>query len=190
MHIDQLKAFGSSNIVICAIFGEDGSLKYGNEFYQRLFKGTLGEHYNKFASPKDHARIQATCLQARLNPGQLFTCSIKAITTGHVWSVFMFEMFVCEDGSIGVAAVKVPDDILEDGADADMLRVRMREIAFIQSHEFRPPLARILGLSDIIADSNDIAEIKSYALLMRSSAKELDRQHAEVIKRTNPKSDG
>lgn len=190
MHIDHLTALGNSNLVICAIFAGDGSLTYGNDLYKRLFKGTIGEHYNKFASPKDHARIVETCRQARQNPGQLFTCSITAITTGHIWSVFMFEMFVRDDGTIGVVAVKLPDDILEESADADSLRAQLREIAFIQSHEFRPPVARILGLSSMIADSNDIAEIKSYALLMRSSAEELDRHVAAIVKRTNPKSNG
>lgn len=179
-----IDTLGEANLIICAIFDSSGDLKYGNQIYHRLFKGALGENYLKFIWPTHAQRIEVVCEKARLVPGSLHTCSVKAFTTGHVWALFGFELYVREDGNIGILGVKLPDDLSDDALTKDELQVRLREIAFIQSHEFRPPVARILGLSDMQTASNSLEEIKQYALLMRSSAEELDKFIHEITKRT------
>ncbi len=183
MH-DPLVNLGESELLICSIFDGKGLLLYGNKLYQRLFRGTMGEDWLKFVWPADAHKVESLCLKAKQHPGNLFGTTIKAFTTGHLWAMFAFELYLRDDGNIGVVGVKLPDDVSASQLEADQLRAQLREIAFIQSHEFRPPVARILGLSNMAASSTDMEEIKRYALLMKSSAEEIDKFIHEITTRT------
>lgn len=61
---------------------------------------------------------------------------------------------------------------------------RLREIAFTQSHHVRAPLARIIGLSKLLSDSNEREETKKECLqYLISSADELDGVIKDIVKK-------
>jgi PAS domain S-box-containing protein len=60
----------------------------------------------------------------------------------------------------------------------------LREIAFIQSHEVRKPLANILGVIEILKVSGAITELEIFEHLVES-AKELDQQIRAIVNKTN-----
>lgn len=60
----------------------------------------------------------------------------------------------------------------------------LREIAFIQSHEVRKPLANILGVIEILKVSGAIHELEIWEHLVES-ANELDQQIRVIVNKTN-----
>lgn len=60
----------------------------------------------------------------------------------------------------------------------------LKEIAFMQSHEVRRPLANILGLIEIITFSNVSPEQRSALKMLRKSGEELDQMIKKIVTTT------
>jgi len=60
----------------------------------------------------------------------------------------------------------------------------LRDIAFIQSHEVRRPLANILGVIEVLNNSNSVNNKEIFDHLIES-ANELDMQIRSIVKKTN-----
>jgi PAS domain S-box-containing protein len=60
----------------------------------------------------------------------------------------------------------------------------LREIAFIQSHEVRKPLANILGVIEILKYSTAVSELEIFEHLVES-AQDLDQQIRSIVSKTN-----
>ncbi len=60
----------------------------------------------------------------------------------------------------------------------------LREIAFIQSHEVRKPLANILGMIEILKNTEAINDLEIFQHLV-DSAHELDQQIRAIVNKTN-----
>ncbi len=60
----------------------------------------------------------------------------------------------------------------------------LRDIAFIQSHEVRRPLANILGVIEVLNSSNSVHNKEIFDHLIES-ANELDMQIRSIVKKTN-----
>lgn len=52
---------------------------------------------------------------------------------------------------------------------------KLREIAWLQSHEVRAPLSNVMGLVDLLEKSEDTAEAQQLLELLKESAAQLDR---------------
>jgi PAS domain S-box-containing protein len=62
----------------------------------------------------------------------------------------------------------------------------LKEIAWIQSHVVRSPLAKILGLIDLMQDEqNSIAERKEFMEYLKSSSLELDEAIRDIVEKAN-----
>ena len=64
----------------------------------------------------------------------------------------------------------------------------LREIAFIQSHELRQPVASIMGTMKLIKDSQQI-EDQEYLSILDDSVNQLDERIKTIVKRINHFSD-
>jgi PAS domain S-box-containing protein len=60
----------------------------------------------------------------------------------------------------------------------------LKDIAFIQSHEVRRPLANILGLIEIITQDNIVGEQKTALKMLKRSAQELDMMIKKIVSTT------
>jgi PAS domain S-box-containing protein len=61
---------------------------------------------------------------------------------------------------------------------------RLREIAWIQSHGVRAPLARIMGLISLIQNHRDDAEVDNVLSMILQSIEELDTLVRTVVRKT------
>jgi PAS domain S-box-containing protein len=77
----------------------------------------------------------------------------------------------------------VTDDILVQEKIKSQNKV-LREIAFIQSHEVRKPLANILGVIEILKHSGAMNGLEIFDHLVES-AQELDQQIRAIVNKTN-----
>lgn len=170
--VEALHHFDQYQGIICAIFSEDGLIIYGNDRFNRLLKNSRGSSMYKFIDPKDARKWEEVIEQCRLNPGKLYACSVMIFCTGHVWERISFEIY-CRNDKFGLVGYKIPKESIKVD-HVDKLEEQLREIAYIQSHEFRAPVARILGISQMSIESNDIQELKNYSLLIRKDAEQLD----------------
>jgi signal transduction histidine kinase len=64
----------------------------------------------------------------------------------------------------------------------------LREIAFIQSHEVRRPLANILGVIEILQQAGTLNGLEIFDLLIES-ANELDQQIRAIVNKANDMDD-
>lgn len=65
----------------------------------------------------------------------------------------------------------------------------LREIAKIQSHEIRRPVANIVGLTELITPNKSAEELKEIITHLRKSAQELDEMVKQIVSKTyNPNS--
>jgi PAS domain S-box-containing protein len=63
---------------------------------------------------------------------------------------------------------------------------KLKEITWMQAHDFRAPLARTLALSDLIEmEANDSKEIKKIASMISKSVTEMDEVLKAIIKKYN-----
>lgn len=78
-------------------------------------------------------------------------------------------------------------DITEDILVQEKIKTQnkvLREIAFIQSHEVRRPLANILGVIEILKTSGAITDLEIFNHL-EESANELDKEIRSIVNKTN-----
>lgn len=169
--VESLRHFDEYNGIICMILNDDATVVFGNKRFNSLFKNSIGKVFSKLIHTDSIDKWNAIIEKCRQLPNTLQAERILAMCTGHVYETIAFEMYF-RDGKIGLVGYKIPIN-----ASAERLsdyKEQLRDIAFIQNHDFRPPVARILGLSSLSVASNDIGELKNYALLMRKDAEQLD----------------
>ncbi|MES2331360.1 MAG: PAS domain-containing protein [Bacteroidota bacterium] len=78
-------------------------------------------------------------------------------------------------------------DITEDILVQEKIKMQnkvLREIAFIQSHEVRKPLANILGVIEILKTTGAMNDLEIFEHLVES-ANELDQQIRAIVNKTN-----
>lgn len=170
--VDSLHTLEQYHGIICIILDDDGTIVFGNRRFDSLFNNSIGSQFQKLL----HASSKASWLELIENctrtPNTLFKGKVLAMCTGHVYERLVFEIYF-QEGKFGIVGYKSID---MDGKfeDLSMYQERMREIAFMNNHGLRAPVARILGVSSLSVISNDIGELKNYALLMRKDAEQLD----------------
>jgi PAS domain S-box-containing protein len=105
---------------------------------------------------------------------------------GIVWWECVFEpIYNAEQVIIGVSYVT--RDITE--RKLNMVKINeqnglLAQIAEIQSHDYRGPVASIIGLMNLISDDNYVAS-KEYLMMLESSVNQLDGKIREVVNLVN-----
>lgn len=86
------------------------------------------------------------------------------------------------------AKLLVLDDItgfIEKQSSIDMQNLRLREIAFTQSHVVRAPLANILAISNLLKEGDVPADLRDLVEMQERSASDLDNAIKGLIERCN-----
>ncbi len=79
--------------------------------------------------------------------------------------------------------VETRSTLEETQASLSNAHITLEEIAHIQSHVIRKPIANILGLSALLESTDSVESIRALVLMIQDSAKELD----DVIKSVSRK---
>jgi hypothetical protein len=170
-----LEEFGNTNVLVCVIINQQGVILNGNTLFNAYFKNAIGKNYLYMVAEECYPEIKEICRKAYHYPGKYFLLQVRARIVGHSWAWFSFEVFYSpDDKAYGLIGVKAAQSVSKDDLLLDRYRTRMQEIAFIQSHEIRGPLSRILMLSDFQKSLDDFEEIKRMSVLIWDASSELD----------------
>ncbi|WP_039937805.1 PAS domain S-box protein [Leptospira terpstrae] len=133
-----------------------------------------------------HDRLLAGFFQAprpmRIGKNQI-TSAIKKDGTEIFVEVSLNGFVVNDTNYVSAIIVDITEKVLADNKIKNQIH-ELKEIARIQSHEIRSPLANILGLIELLdteMPEQTTNEIYSY---LRQSAKELDNLICDIVKRT------
>ena len=95
-----------------------------------------------------------------------------------------------ESGRV-VSIIGTNRNVTEDVLVQEKLKMQnkvLRDIAFIQSHEVRKPLANIMGIIEILNQNGSFNDLEIFNHLVES-AKELDTQIRSIVKKANEMDD-
>ncbi len=144
----------------------DKEMHEGYDFKQSLLPGTEASFYKQFES----------ALQG------IESSEENEITfpTGHnVWYKLSMKPAHDENGNIiGVALSYINIDNYKKSS------IRLKEIAWHQSHKVRKPLSNILGLVNLLKDAELQEKDKEILHLLENSAKELDDIIKDIVTKT------
>jgi len=106
--------------------------------------------------------------------------------SGNIWWDCVFDpVYSTENTIIGVAYVT--RDITEGKLNVEKIKEqnhRLIQIAEIQSHEYRAPVASIMGLMNLIIDDGYVAS-KEYLMMLHTSVNQLDEKIRGVVELVN-----
>ena len=100
------------------------------------------------------------------------------------------SFIIFDDQGQAVRLISSMQDISERVRDLQEIEAQnklLREISWMQAHDVRGPLARIMGLSSLIhADARlSLEESREYIQLIKESADELDQVVKDIIRKSN-----
>lgn len=105
---------------------------------------------------------------------------------GEIWWVIKYEPAFATDGEIIGVSVNSSDvtaGVLHEQKVQSQHR-SLEDIAFIQSHELRRPVATIMGLLELLKTDDRTKEIEEFTLLGRA-ADELDKKIRQIVNYIN-----
>ncbi len=166
---------------------------YLNNRYKQAFNGIhgnlVGQHYSITIHPDDLNICVSVAQQCFRNPEEIFPAIIRKHDGkgGYIFTQWEYKALFDENNNpAGIFCIG--NDITEfmntsmtlqkTTASLDVAKVTLEEIAYIQSHVVRKPIANILGLSMVLQNIDADDSVKSITTMIASSAKELD----EVIR--------
>jgi len=174
----------------------NSTYSYVNNRYRAAFNGLhgnlVGQHYSVTMHPDDLEICQRVSEQCFRFPDRIFPAIIRKHDGKGGFIITQWEykaMFNANREPSGVFCMG--NDITEFmNATIDLqnakeslndAKLTLSQIAYIQSHVVRKPIANIVGLTSIL-DSMDVpADVKSIISMMTDSAKELDKVIQSIV---------
>ena len=194
-HFEQTRALlEHSNFFYMIATNMEGNYSYVNSHYKQQFpyyNELVGQPYHITMHPDDTLVCAEVASKCFANPDQMFPATIRKNDGkgGYVFTQWEYKALFTPDGN--------PDGIFCIGYDistyelekqlrrqreteiGDKKRV-LAEIAFRQSHLVRAPLSNIIGLANVLAQSDGDQNIKNLCQLILESATKLDEAVREI----------
>lgn len=171
---------------------------YLNKKYAKAFNNIhgalVGQHYSKTIHPDDLnvcIDVSKKCFE---NPEKVFPATLRKFDGEGGFIITQWEykaLFDEENNPAGIFCIgnditefiATRSSLEETQASLSDAHVTLDEIAHIQSHVIRKPLANILGLSTLLETTEAEESLRELVLMIKNSARELD----EVIKSVSKK---
>lgn len=198
-HFEAIKQIlDNSGVYYLVMVDMNSRYAYLNKKYLQAFNGIhgnlIGQHYAKTMHVDDTEICKQVSIQCFEHPDQIFPATIRKHDGkgGFVTTQWEYKaVFDAENNPVGVFCIG--NDITEFLAtrfnleqtmkSLSLANLTLEEIAHIQSHVIRKPLANILGLAAILESMEANEGLKDLVAMISESAKELD----EVIKNVSKK---
>lgn len=199
-HFDAIKQIlDDSSVYYLILVDMNSNYAYLNKKYAQAFNNIhgdlVGQHYSKTIHPEDLdvcIRVSQQCFES---PDKVFPAILRKHDGhgGFIITQWEYKVLFDEDqnpagifciGNDITEFVETRSTLEETQASLSDAHVTLDEIAHIQSHVIRKPLANILGLAALL-ENTDAEEdgLRELVQMIRDSAKELD----EVIKSVSKK---
>lgn len=184
------KLLHNSTIYYLIAVNMDSNYSYVNDRYQGVFNNVhgqlVGQHYSITMHPDDLETCRTVANQAFTEPEKIFPAIIRKHDGkgGYVITQWEYKAMFDKDGApagvfcIGHDITEFMKNSIELKDTRDNLtktQFTLEQIAYIQSHVVRKPIANIMGLSSLIDAAELEPAVKSMFELIRESAKELDQ---------------
>lgn len=187
----ELRSFFESSIDCHMLLGKNFELLAFNKAVERMILNAYnkvlvrGTEMGQYVNPKFRDDFYNNYLKALKGTAAF---EQRKINYGNrdIWWVIKYEPAFDPDGEIIGVSVNSSDVTarVEHENTVNVQNQSLQEIAFIQSHELRRPVASIIGLIDLLKDDervNDIEELK----LMEKAVHELDEKIRLVVNYTS-----
>jgi hypothetical protein len=186
----ELRSFFESSIDNHLLLGKEFEVLAFNKAWESYVKACYGlklqrgKHMNAYLHP-DNVEMFYNDYCKALKGTAVFAQRRVSHLTDHVWRIIKFEPAFDGDGKIIGVSVNSTDTTKNVENELIVLAQNksLREIAFIQSHELRRPVASILGLMNLLSMDghlNNIPELQ----LMHKAVEELDGKIRLVVNHT------
>lgn len=176
----------------------DRDIKTGHVDWNRGIRGVFGHKHVKYhvdwwkehIHPEDLPRVDSEfrmLISNQMSKHQVeyrFRCA-----DGRYKTVLDRSFILFDDHGEAVRVIGSMQDITERIQNTKAIEAQdqqLREISWMQAHDLRAPLAKILGLSELIntEDTQSLDEIRKLASLIQVSAKELDQVVKGIIQKS------
>lgn len=167
-------------------FNRTADLLSKEYFNAQLF---IGADFNKYV-PKELGHYFREHFERALAGEKLTTERPVALLNGDViWFEFLYYPVYSEAGDMLGVAMNITNIDARKKAEMKLLQQydRMREIAYLQSHEARAPLSNILGLINVLmlyTEKTNDPEIVQVLELLNVSASRLDTVIQKIVSNT------
>jgi PAS domain S-box-containing protein len=168
----------------------NSNYSYVNNRYHAAFNGVhgnlVGQHYSITMHPEDLDVCRRVSEQCFTYPDRVFPAIIRKHDGKGGFIITQWEykaMFDAEHQPTGIfcmgnditAFMKASMDLEQTKESLIDAKLTLAQIAYIQSHVVRKPIANMLGLT-VILDSMEVPQdVKSVLTMITDSAKELDK---------------
>lgn len=184
------KLLDNSQIYYMISVGMDSTYKYANKRYSRIFErqygNLVGQHYSVTMHKDDTRVCESVSGLAFKFPDRVFPATIRKHDGegGYITTQWDYKAMFDESGQpagvfcIGYDITKFMSQSTELEKTKESLsqtRFTLEEIAYMQSHGVRKPIANILGLSMLLETMEMDASLKNMVDMINESAKELDQ---------------
>ncbi len=167
----------------------DSNYSYLNDRYQRVFEkqhgNLVGKHYSVTIHKDDQEICRSVSEQAFRNPDNVFPAILRKHDGkgGYIITQWEYKAMFDQDNSpagifcIGHDITEYMQNSIELKSARESLhqtKFTLAQIAYIQSHVVRKPIANIMGLN-LLLETMEIEEpLRGIISMINESAKELD----------------
>jgi len=183
----ELRSFFESSIDQHLLLGKKFEILAFNRTWERHVKNSYGLQMQKGLPMvhfihQDNLRIFYRDYQIALNGTAVYDERNLKENGKDYWRVVKFEPAFNADNEIIGVSINVADvnKRVQQETTLKMQDEKLKEIALIQSHEFRKPVASILGLLSLIRLDGRINDMEELPMLEKS-AKELDGKIRQIV---------
>ncbi|GGC60252.1 hypothetical protein GCM10011387_12340 [Pedobacter quisquiliarum] len=196
---DAIKQILDSSAVYYLILVDmNSNYAYLNKKYLKAFNqihgDLIGQHYSKTIHKDDLNICVSVSQQCFAHPDQVFPATLRKHDGHGGFIITQWEykaLFDEHNNPAGIFCignditefVETRSTLEETQASLSNAHITLEEIAHIQSHVIRKPIANILGLSALLESTDSVESVRALVLMIQDSAKELD----EVIKSVSRK---
>ncbi len=179
-----------SEIFSVIITDFEGKYIYVNEVFKKRFAwmnaNFIGQPFSVTVHPEDVEKCNLAAYECMTNPGKIIPIKIRKPVSNegiHEWTDWEFSSFRDKEGNVaGVFCIGYDITNLKIfTAESLIAKFKLKNIAFVQSHEVRAPVATILGLVNLMLKENDPQTNLRYLNGLRESAEKLDQIIHKVV---------
>lgn len=140
-----------------------------------------GEIMLKFVYPTFRKTFENNCIKALNGEHVSVEAKIDYGSKGSIWWDFTFEPAYSKTGEVLGISFNASDVTERKNYEEKVIRQNniLKNIAHIQSHEFRSPVASILGVLKIIEKEGE-GENRKYYKMLESAVKDLDNKIHDI----------
>lgn len=189
-HFEAIKqVLDDSGVYYLVLVGMDSNYAYLNKKYLQAFNdihGTLiGQHYSKTIHADDLEICINISRQCFEHPDKIFPATLRKHDGHGGYIITQWEYKALFDEAHNPAGifcignditefVAIRSDLEQTQASLSNANITLEEIAHIQSHVIRKPIANILGLAAVLENMETGGPASELIELISKSAKELD----------------